>query len=194
MLKLNADLKERISYILIGCVLLTAIVPLFVTVDTQLVFYSRAILSGALAAFYLLTVSTKDLFFISLALFVVQALLQLVLPVSTTLYYSLLLAVPLVFSAVTFGVLTYTHSKEYKAFEMLECLLAVFLIISASKYFIVTEYSVFFSFGVSFIIATLMYNNNLWLRYKESEKDLLIFLLVISFVEVIQVSSKHISF
>ena len=92
------------------------------------------------------------------------------------------------------GVLAYKHSKEFKSFEILEFLLVVFLLILASQYIIQTEYSLYYPFAVCFIIATLMYNNNLWMRYKDSEKELLIFLLTISFVDVIQVSAKFIRF
>jgi len=194
MLKLNEELKDKISYGLIAAILLTAVVPLVITVDGGILVSLRALFVGLLAGLYLLTAETKDLFFLTFASFVLLSAVQLLSPVSDVGYIKGLFALPFVLSALAFGVLAYTHSKEFKAFELLEFLLVLFLLISASKYAVTTEYSLYYAFGTCFIIATLIYNNNLWMRYKDSEKELLILLLVISFVDVIQVSAKYISF
>lgn len=194
MLKLNEELKDKISYALIAAILLTAVVPLVMTVDNGILIALRALFTGLLAGLYLLTAETKDLVFISFNSFFLLSVVQLFLPGSNETYIKVLFAFPFVFSAIAFGVLAYKHSKEFKTFEMLEFLLVMFLLISATKYFIITEYSMYYAFGTCFLIATLIYNNNLWMRYKDSEKELLILLLVVSFVDVIQVSAKFISF
>lgn len=194
MLKLNEELKDKISYAFIAAILLTAVVPLVITVEGGILILLRALFVGLLAGLYLLTAETKDLFFLTFASFVVLSAVQLLSPVSDADYIKALFALPYVLSAIAFGLLAYKHSKEFKAFEMLEFLLVLFLLITSTKYVFKTEYSMYYSFGTCFLIATLIYNNNLWMRYKDSEKDLLILLLVVSFVDVIQVSAKHISF
>jgi len=194
MLKLNEELKDKISYALIAIILLTAVIPLAMTVEAGTLVLLRALFVGLLAGLYLLTAETKDLFFLTFGSFVVMSAVQLVSPALDAAYLKVLFALPFLLSAIAFGVLAYKHSKEFKTFEMLEFLLVVFLLISATKYAIETEYSIYYAFGTCFLIATLIYNNNLWMRYKDSEKELLFFLLAISFVEVIQVSAKFISF
>jgi hypothetical protein len=196
MFKIDEELKDKISYALIAAILLTAVVPLAITAEGSALVLFRALFVGVLAGLYLLTAETKDLFFFAFASFVLLSAVQLVSPtldVGAT-YIKAVFALPFLLSAIAFGLLAYEHSKEFKTFEMLEFLLVVFLLISATKYSIVTEYSMYYAFGTCFIIATLIYNNNLWMRYKDSEKELLILLLVVSFVDVIQVSSKFISF
>ena len=194
MLKLNEELKDKISYALIAVILLTALVPLVMKVEEGTLILVRALFVGLLAGLYLFTAETKDLFFIAFVSFVLVSAVQIIAPVLDASYIKVLFALPFVLSALAFGVLAYKHSKEFKTFEMLEFLLVLFLLVSASKYTIVTDYSMYYAFGTCFIISTLIYNNNLWMRYKDSEKELLILLLVISFVEVIQVSAKFIAF
>jgi hypothetical protein len=194
MLKLNEELKDKISYAFIAAILLTAVVPLAVKVEGGTLILLRALFVGLLAGLYFLTAEAKDLFFLSFGSFIVLSGIQLLAPTLDIPYIKVLFALPFLLSAIAFGVLAYKHSKEFKTFEMLEFLLVLFLLISATKYTIETEYSMYYSFGICFIIATLIYNNNLWMRYKDSEKELLILLLVVSFVDVIQVSSKFISF
>jgi len=196
MLKLDEELKDKISYGLIAAILLTAVVPLVMTVEGGIIVMLRALFVGLLAGLYLLTAETKDLFFLTFASFVLLSVIQLVAPTLDldATYIKAVFALPFLLSAIAFGILAYKHSKEFKTFEMLEFLLVVFLLISATKYAVVTEYSMYYAFGTCFIIATLIYNNNLWMRYKDSEKELLILLLVVSFVDVIQVSAKFISF
>jgi len=193
MLKLNEELQDKISYIIIGAILLTALVPLFISVDSTIAFSMRILFISCLAGFYAAVADDKNLFFVTLAVFSIQALLQLILPLHSEVYYKVFLAIPFIIAAIAFAMLTYKHSIEFKAFEMLEGLVAVFLLIYASKFFIHTEFDIYYAFCLSFIIATLMYNNNMWMRYKDSEKNLLIFLLVLAFVDVIQVSGKFIS-
>lgn len=192
MLKLREELQEQIAYVLIGGILLTAVIPLAITVDTKLLFGCRTLLTGILAGFYLLIAEKKELFFITFGLFAAIVLLQLVMPASEL--FRILSMLPWFSAALAFGLLAYQHSKEFKAVEVLEGLLAVFLLICASKYIISTEFDIYYAFCLSFIIATLMYNNNMWMRYKDTEKHLLIFLLVLAFADVIQVSAKFISF
>jgi len=194
MLKLEEEKKDKISYGLIAVILLTAIAPLVMKIEVETLILLRALFVGLLAGLYLLTAETKDLFFITFASFVLVSAVQIFAPVLDTSYIKVLFALPFILSAIAFGVLAYKHSKEFKTFEMLEFLLVLFLLVSATKYSIVTEYSMYYAFGTCFIISTLIYNNNLWMRYKDTEKDLLILLLVISFVEVIQVSAKFIAF
>ncbi len=193
-MKINEELKDKISYGLIIAILLTAIVPLVTTVDTGLLITLRALFVGLLAGLYLVTAESKDLFFLTFASFIALSAVQLLAPGIDVSYIKALFALPFLLSAIAFGVLAYKHSKEFKTFEMLEFLLVLFLLISSTRYAVTTEYSMYYSFGTCFLISTLIYNNNLWMRYKDSEKELLILLLVVSFVDVIQVSAKFISF
>ena len=194
MLKLEEEKKDKISYGLIAVILLTAVVPLVMKIEVETLILLRALFVGLLAGLYLLTAESKDLFFLTLGSFMLVSAVQLFSPVADASYMKALFALPFVLSAIAFGVLAYKHSKEFKTFEMLEFLLVLFLLITATKYFIATEYSMYYAFGTCFLISTLIYNNNLWMRYKDSEKDLLILLLVVSFVDVIQVSAKFIAF
>lgn len=194
MLKIAEDLKEKISYFLIAGILIAAILPLLVEVPMMVLFVFRTLLVGSLAALYLLTSETKDLVFVAFATFVLLSLVQLFLPNLDEQIVKILFIVAFVTSALAMGMLALKHSKEFKTFEMLGFILVLFLLITASKFIVQTEYSLYYPFALCFIIATLMYNNNLWMRYKDSEKELLIFLLTISFVDVIQVSAKFISF
>jgi hypothetical protein len=194
MLKIAEDLKEKNSYFLIAGILIAAIVPLLIEVPMMVMFIIRTIFVGSLATLYMLTAETKNLVFVAFATFVLLSLVQLFLPNLDEQIVKMLFILAFVTSALAMGMLAYNHSKEFKSFEILEFLLVVFLLISASQYIAQTEYSLYYPFAVCFIIATLMYNNNLWMRYKDLEKELLIFLLTISFVDVIQASAKFIRF
>jgi hypothetical protein len=194
MLKLNEELKDKIAYGLIGLILLSTIIPLFIPIESMVVFSFHTFFIAALAVFYTVISEKKDFILLTFALFAVQWFCRFFLLSSNELYYSIFLAAPFIAAAIALGILAYKHSVEFKSFEMLECLLVVFLLIYASRFLIATEYDLYYAFCLSFLIATLMYNNNLWLRYEEAEKNLLIFLLVLAFVEVIQVSAKYISF
>ena len=210
MLKLNEELKDKISYSLIGLVLLSFLLPLLLGYSSNggifLIFQFAAVFS--LAVFYALTAEKKDLFFITLVLFALQQISSLSLYYTNGMdlasannaYTAFMIfdKLPFVFSALAFGILAYKHSKEFKAFEMMEFLLVIFLIAFVALGYMnnsaLAEYSKYLIFGICFLIATLMYNNNLWMRYEDTQKDLLIFLLVLTFAYVIQVSAKFISF
>jgi len=194
MLKLNDELKEKISYILIGGILIITLLPLFISVDSSIILGIRILLIACLAGFYAAIAEKRDLFFITLAIFAIQGILQLGSPSNSEMYFKVLLALPWIVAAIAFAILAYKHSVEFKAFEMLEWLVAVFLLIYASKFFLSTEFDLYYAFCLSFLIATLMYNNNMWMRYEDEEKNLLLFLLVLAFVDVIQVSAKFIRF
>ncbi len=194
MLKLNEELKDKIAYGLIGLIVLSAIIPHFIRMDSMVVFTFHTFFIASLAVFYAAISEKKDLFLLTFTLFAVQWLCRFFLLSSAEFYYSVFLAAPFILAALALGMLAYKHSVEFKSFEMLECLLVVFLLIYASKFIISTQYDLYYAFCLSFLIATLMYNNNLWLRYEEREKNLLIFLLVLAFVDVIQVSARFISF
>ncbi len=194
MLKLSEELKEKISFGLIAGIILTAVVPLIITFDNSILLIARSIFVAALAGLYAHSSENKDLVFVALITFVVSSLVKLVIPQLDGIANSVVLALPWIVSTIVFGLLALKHSKEFKAFEMLEVLFALFLLVTVSKYFIATEYAMYYAFGVCFLVSTLMYNNNIWMRYFDTEKDLLILILVVSFVEVIQVSAKFISF
>lgn len=206
MLKLNDELKDRISYILIAIIILINLVPLLISSDFILTGLIQASLLGLLAGLYFLTAEKKDLFFVSLGLFALTSLLLLLIPTfagglantapqaTVELFIKILFSLPFISSTIAIGVLAYKHSIQFKAFEMIEWLLVLFLLIYVSKNFVHTEFDVYYSFALSFLIATLMYNNNMWLRYEQTQKDLLVFLLVLTFVDVIRVSAKFITF
>lgn len=199
MLKLNEELKDRISYILIGIVLLSYIIPLFVNgMFGSFLIPIQLISVFGLAVFYALIAEKKDLFFftfVSFALLQVCNYLMYVVPAVGNIYI-VLSKLPYILAASAFGILTYKHSKEFKAFEMLEFLLVIFLVIIILLNFDsrLAEFSKYFVFGICFLIATLMYNNNLWMRYEDAQKHLLIFLFVQAFLRVIYDSAKFITF
>lgn len=193
MLKLNEDLQEKISYSLICLIVLSTIIPLFIPIQSMVAFIFHTFFVASLAVFYTVICDKKDLILVTFALFSIQWFSRFFLMASSEFYYSAFLVTPFVLSALVFGILAYKHSIEFKAFEMLECLLAVFLLIYASKFFVSTEFDLYYAFCLSFLIATVIYNNNMWMRYNDSEKNLLIFLLVLAFVDVIQVSAKFIT-
>lgn len=147
----------------------------------------------ALCGLYLYVSDKQILFLVPIALFGISSFVRLI-GLDSSLMLTILLALPFLTSAIALAALSWKHSKAYNNFELMEFLLVVFLLITASRYVIDLGISQYYSFGICFLASTLMYNNNLWGRYKTSEKNLLILLLVYCFTEVIEVSASYLSF
>jgi len=192
------DFKDQIQYGLIGVILLVLIVNVFfLSHDKELeskLFLISILASVLLSVFYIIISDKQPLFMVCLALFAVSMIYMLATSDLTSKVANYLSAGSFIVSGIAIGLLALKHSREFKNFETMEGILAVFLLIAATRYFIETEFSQYYSFAICFLIATLMYNNNLWERYKSSEKNLLLFLLVYFFAEVIKVSGDYISF
>jgi hypothetical protein len=192
------DYKDQIQYGLIGVILLVLIVNVFFLLNNRefdSILFSISITAFVLLSIFYIYISDKQLLFIvSLGSFAISMIYMLATSDLTSKIANYLSAASFIVSGIAIGLLAFKHSKEFKNFETMEGILAVFLFIAASRYFIETEFSQYYSFAICFLIATLMYNNNLWERYKSSEKNLLLFLLVYFFAEVIKVSGDYISF
>ncbi|HEY8400267.1 MAG TPA: hypothetical protein VIK89_03340 [Cytophagaceae bacterium] len=91
------------------------------------------------------------------------------------------------------------ESLRNKTFELLPFLLGFLLSIRVAISFITYYYpkvdidqiyNLYF-FGLTFIIGTIIYNDNFWERYNLSEKKAFLFLLVVALGNVLSVSLKY---
>lgn len=104
----------------------------------------------------------------------------------------------LIFSIVATGIyfliMAIKDSLKLGGFELLSFLLGLFLLLPAAMYFIPKEENIekLYYFGSCFVIATIIYSDNLWLRYTFSQKRLMIYLLVINLTTAIELSLKYI--
>jgi len=190
------DFKNQIEAGLIGAVIVCLLINIFFFPNNtamESLMNKLSMSAIVLLCILYILISDKQLLFIAcLVMFAVSLIYTLTLSeVSKIADY--LSTGSFVLSAITIGLLCVKHSREFKNFETMEGILALFLIITATRYSVETDYSQYYSFGICFLIATLMYNNNLWERYKPSERNLLILLLVYFFAEVIKVSGNYIS-
>jgi hypothetical protein len=101
---------------------------------------------------------------------------------------------------VAFGVIVLIKairvSMQYKNFELLNFIMGFLLVLQVGLLFatgIKSEMVTFYTFALSFSIGTIMYNDNLWHRYHDDEKNIIKFILIVTLVMVLQSSFKYLS-
>ncbi|MFN3405764.1 MAG: hypothetical protein ACK40G_16835 [Cytophagaceae bacterium] len=180
------DLKVNSSKIEKGIIIITfllLIVSYFVTSEMKvstLIFLS---LFGilALAGFYFLISenSVSKLLFGGFIIFTLGTILKVK---NVDFHFYTLIAG--VLSFLYFGayviVKSVKASLKYGNFEMLTFLLGLLLLFPVLFVFEIGEgrLYLFFLYGLAFVIATIMYNDNLWERFSFDEKKIQIWLLV----------------
>lgn len=111
---------------------------------------------------------------------------------------NILTALPYLIFGVYIVYLSIKFSQVNKTFEMLTFLLGAFLLVQAVLFFIAGDLeemvAVFvFPFALAFVIATIMYNDNLWERYNFDQKNVIKFFLFYDLVLIFNSSLEKIS-
>lgn len=95
---------------------------------------------------------------------------------------------------------TFVHSKKYGGLEITEFVLGVILMapfvlnllslapVDGIALLPIESTLSVLPFALCFIIGTLMYNNNLWYRYSETYKTLIVFVLVVTLAKVMEMA------
>ena len=83
-------------------------------------------------------------------------------------------------------------SRINKSFELLTFMVGFLLLLMMFLPFFyeVKEAINFYNFALGFAIATIIYNDNLWHRYNNDEKNIFKYILVMTMVVIIQSSSQ----
>ncbi|HSZ25938.1 MAG TPA: hypothetical protein VK766_09480 [Cytophagaceae bacterium] len=91
------------------------------------------------------------------------------------------------------GYKTVQESIQNKDWEMFGTLLSLVLMFPLVYHFVLRdhqEYLMVYNFSLAFILATIIYNENLWDKYNPSEKKILTYVLVSTVTEVLFISIK----
>jgi hypothetical protein len=102
-------------------------------------------------------------------------------------------------SYVAFGILilikTIKDSIKHKSFELLNFIMGFLLVLQAALPILSKEGQIltFYAFALSFAIGTIIYNDNLWLRFRSEEKDIIKYILIVTLVLVLQSSFKYLN-
>jgi len=100
---------------------------------------------------------------------------------------------------IVFGIIilikTLQMSFKTKNFELLSFIMGFLLVFQIALPLFAKENEVitFYSFAVSFSIGTIVYNDNLWHRYNQDEKNVMKYILIIFLVAVLQSSMKYLN-
>jgi hypothetical protein len=91
----------------------------------------------------------------------------------------------------------FTDYKKNASFELLSFLLGVFILLKPLTVLVTVEefeqFKGFYNFGLAFIIATIIYNDNLWDRYSFNGKNTLKLIFVITLSIILSNSLKSIT-
>jgi hypothetical protein len=84
-------------------------------------------------------------------------------------------------------------SLKFRNFEMMVFLMGLFLLypVAFSFFMEVQNLLLILCFGLAFVSATIIYNDNLWERFSEGERKIVIFQLVNSVVIISGISLKN---
>ncbi|MBO9701228.1 MAG: hypothetical protein J7604_13550 [Sporocytophaga sp.] len=84
-------------------------------------------------------------------------------------------------------------SLKFKNFEMMVFLMGLFLLFPVALIFFmeVQNLLLILCFGLAFVSATIIYNDNLWERFSEGERKIVIFQLLNSVVIISGISLKN---
>jgi len=84
-------------------------------------------------------------------------------------------------------------SLKFRNFEMMVFLMGLFLLFPVALIFLmeVQNLLLILSFGLAFVSATIIYNDNLWERFSEGERKIVIFQLLNSVVIISGISLKN---
>lgn len=84
-------------------------------------------------------------------------------------------------------------SLKFKNFEMMVFLMGLFLLYPVALIFFmeVQNLLLILCFGLAFVSATIIYNDNLWERFSEGERKIVIFQLLNSVVIIAGISLKN---
>lgn len=101
-------------------------------------------------------------------------------------------------SYVAFGVIvlvkTIGLSIKTKNFELLNFIMGFLLVLQLGLLFgldVKPEIITFYTFALSFSMGTIIYNDNLWNRYHNEEKNIIKYILIVALVMVLQSSFKY---
>ncbi|WP_018342082.1 hypothetical protein [Cytophaga aurantiaca] len=198
MLKLKKEIKDKISYGIIGAIIFTALLPILGSRDGLVIFFQHGFILS-LAVFYTIISEKKDLFFLTFILFIVQrlTLIGFSINISNEVFYmfikifSVVAILSNVFPALALWIEA-KHNKESGNMELAEILLIVLFLIPLclevlySVNVIIPDFSMGWYLAFGFLIILLMRKRNLWLQYSENKKNILMFILVVCFVELIK--------
>lgn len=102
---------------------------------------------------------------------------------------------------VLYGVRSIIYSVQLslknKDFELLTFLMGLFLLISPLAILygneLLDKAGDFYFYALAFVVATILYNDNLWHRYSLSEKNIIKYIFVIALLDIINTSLPQIN-
>lgn len=150
-------------------------------------------LEVALILIYFIQLEIKPYALLWLAFLLAQAVIFIPLE-SQLLIFVISMAGYIIFGVIVL-VKTFKYSYKTKNFELLNFIMGFLLIIQVVLPFISKqeELLTFYRFAITFSIGTIVYNDNLWHRYEQDEKNIMKYILVIFLVSVLQSSLKYLN-
>lgn len=188
--------EDKIEFLLIGLIFASSVVlSLLGLTIVSMIVPSLLIL---LTLYYTRLLIADKIALVVLFVFLIQNALKLFdseyYKLGVSLFY-LLVAIWVVYIAIK-------HSREYQSLELVELsvgiLLAILLLsqwVDLSVYGLPQEgVTLILPFAICFSIGTLMYSPNLWMRYTEGLKKVLIIVLVHVLSQLLIQTIKNVSF
>ena len=192
----RSRLTENIEKILITLIFVVVIISYFGTGNKELkseFFLILAILKFFLIGYYIsITRNLYSLVFIGFLIFILGNLFSILhWPFANELQLTGL------FTQFIFGlfliVKTIKDSIANKDLEIFSSLLSLALLYPVIHHFFLNtrvEFFMVYNFTTAFLLATIMYNENLWDKYNFSEKKILTYILVTVLIQVLIFSIK----
>ena len=177
---------------LIALIILFTVLNYLVTDVGDTFFIIVVALEVALILIYFIQLEIKLYALLWLAFLLAQAIIFI--PIES----QLLIFIISMAGYIAFGIIvlikTFQYSYQTKNFELLNFIMGFLLVFQVVLPFIrQQELLTFYSFALTFSIGTIVYNDNLWHRYHQDEKNIMKYILVVFIVAVLQSSLKYLN-
>ncbi len=190
------NILSNLEKILIGLIFASILIYYFTTgqkeLKTTILYPSVLALEGLLLIYYIYrTQNLYSLFFIGFGILIVGYYEQ---PFQYELSKKLILMgeVSQFCLGLYLGYKTIQDSLKNKDWEMFGTLITVALLFPLVYRFALSgkELIMVYNFALAFMLGTIIYNENLWDKYNDSEKKILTYVLVSTLAEVLFISVK----
>jgi hypothetical protein len=189
--------SSNLEKILIALIFISILIYYVATGERELKtgnLFSIVLLLESLLLFYYIYLC-KDLYSVFLGGFILLNIGLYGQKINYSLGQNLILAGEITefFFGIFLSYKTIKESLANKDWEMFSTLVAVALLFPLVYHYTLKgnqEYYMVYNFALAFILGTIIYNENLWDKYNNSEKKILTYILISTIAEVLFISVK----
>jgi hypothetical protein len=193
MKRVESDKPEKASVVLVAMTFVLSVV-LSGSKRFENITWAPLLASIVLLGYYMFIIRDLKVRVLLLGMAVFQA--GLALHLLSVSFAKILLYIGLAAYAILSGIFilkAIQDSWRLKNFELMVFLMGMFLVYPVSFVFFENELNLLlvFCFGLAFVSATIIYNDNLWERFSEWERKVVIFQLLNAVILIAGISMKN---